>query len=94
MPFGADRLHGHLDAADGLLDIEVGHVGEPHATVTLDYETARALVVDRDTQAMTRAFMSGRLTVEGDLARLLALAARPVSPSAGDAVERIRAITA
>jgi hypothetical protein len=38
--------------------------------------------------------MSGRLTVEGDLAKLLALAARPVSGGAGDAVERIRAITA
>jgi hypothetical protein len=94
MPFGDSRMHGHLDAADGGLDIEVGHLPEPHATVTLDYDTARALVVDRDTQALTRAFMSGRLTVEGDLAKLLALAARPVSGGAGDAVERIRAITA
>ncbi len=94
MPFGDSRLHGHLDASDGVLEIEVGPLGEPHATVTLDYHTARAVVVDRDTQAMTRAFMSGRLTVEGDLARLLALAARPVSGDAMDAVERIRAITA
>jgi hypothetical protein len=94
MPFGDARLLGHLDAADGVLDIEVDHLAEAHATVTLDYDTARALLVDRDTQALTRAFMAGRVTVEGDLAKILALATRPASPTTGDAVERIRAITA
>jgi hypothetical protein len=97
VPFGEGRIQGHLDAGDGVLDIEVGHLAEPQATVTLDYDTARALVVDRDTQALTRAFMSGKLTVTGDLARLLSLVTRPSPPgaaTAGDAADRIRAITA
>jgi hypothetical protein len=98
VPFGDGRMRGHLNAADGVLDIEAGHLESPQATVTLDYDTARALVVDRDTQALTRAFMSGKLTVVGDLARLLSLVARPPSPTVGntvgDAAERIRAITA
>jgi hypothetical protein len=93
MPFGDARMHGHLDVSGGALDIETGHLADPQATVTLDYDTARALVVDRDTQALTRAFMSGKLTVVGDLASLLALAGRPVSPTAGDAADRIRDIT-
>jgi len=93
VPFGEGRLHGHLDAADGSLDIEVGHLDAPQATVTLDYDTARALVVDRDTQSVTRAFMGGRLSVDGDLAGLLAVVARPASPTGTDLADRIRAIT-
>jgi hypothetical protein len=94
VPFGEGRIHGHLDAGDSALDIELGHLAEPQATVTLDYDTARALVVDGDSQALTRAFMTGKLTVEGDLARLLALVGRPTPADAGDAADRIRAITA
>lgn len=93
VPFGEGRLHGHLDAAAGTLEIELGHLDTPHATITLDYETARSLVVERDTQAVTKAFLAGTLVVEGDLARLLALVARPAPPSAADAAERIRAMT-
>jgi hypothetical protein len=94
VPFGDGTVEGHLDTSAGDLEIDLGHLDDPHVTVTLDYDTARALVVDGDQQAVMAAFMGGRLVVEGDLARLLAVAARPPSPDAAEATARIRAITA
>jgi hypothetical protein len=96
VPFTDDPVRAHMDTSSGELVMELGHVEEPDVTLTLDYETARAIFVDGTAQAAMAAFMQGKVRVEGDLAKLLATL-QQVSPGAFDASEvqrRIKEITA
>lgn len=95
-PFGDGPIHAHLDTSSGQLVMEIGHVEAPDVTVTLDYDTARAIFVDGTPEAGMAAFMQGRVKVTGDLAKLIATL-QQVSPGAFDASEiqrRIKEITA
>ncbi len=94
VPFGSGQIEAHLATTQGEIELETGHVGEPHLTVTVDYLTAKAMLVDGDAGAAMQAFMAGKVRVEGDMAKLMALQAAPAS--AGPAMElasRLRAIT-
>jgi hypothetical protein len=94
-PFGNGPIHAHLETSTGELIMDLGHVEAPDVTVTLDYDTARAIFVDGTPEAGMAAFMQGRVKVEGDLAKLIATLQR-VSPGAFDASEvqrRIKEIT-
>lgn len=96
VPFGESPVAAHLDTSSGELVMELGHVDDPDVTVTLDYDTARAIFVDGTAQAGMAAFMQGRIRVDGDLAKLIA-ALQQVNPDAYRASEvqrRIQAITA
>ena len=68
--------------------------------MSADYVTVRALLVDQDPAAAMSAFMGGRIRVQGDLGKLLALQAQvgtpdPEARAAAEAVAaRIKAITA
>jgi hypothetical protein len=96
VPFGGGKVDAHLDTNSGELIMELGHVENPDVTVTLDYDTARAIFVDGTAQAGMQAFMQGKIKVEGDLAKLIA-ALQQVSPAAFDASviqRRIKEITA
>ncbi len=75
-----DDLAGHIDTRSGRPAIEIGHVAEPELTVTLDYSTARAVFVEPDPQALMAAFFGGKIFVEGDASRLLALQGPPPQP--------------
>jgi SCP-2 sterol transfer family len=94
VPFGEPTIDAHLDTSDGTLDLELGHLTEVDVKVTLDYPTAKAILVDNDGQAAMQAFMSGRIRVEGDMAKLLSFQAAPQSGAALAAAEQIREITA
>ncbi len=75
--------------------MELGHVDSPDVTLTLDYQTARAIFVEGTADAAMSAFMQGKVRVEGDLAKLIATL-QQVSPGAFDASEvqrRIKEIT-
>ena len=96
VPFTEEPVKAHMDTSSGELVMELGHVEEPDVTLTLDYETARAIFVDGTAQAAMAAFMQGKVRVEGDLAKLVATL-QQVSPGAFDASEvqrRIKEITA
>ena len=75
-PDGA-TVEAHLDTHSGALDVDLGHVDAPDATITVDHDTARVLLVSRDPAAAMQAFMSGRIQVEGDVIRVMALQAGP-----------------
>ncbi len=75
VPFGASPLRAHLDNSTGELELEVGHLEKPDVTLTLGYDTAKAQIVNQDSQALVQAFMGGRIKVDGDLSKVLALAA-------------------
>lgn len=96
VPFGEEDVKAHMDTSSGELVMELGHVDDPDVTLTLDYDTARAIFVDGTAQAAMTAFMQGKVRVEGDLAKLIATL-QQVSPTAFDASEvqrRIKAVTA
>lgn len=96
VPFGDGPVEAHLDTSSGELVMELGHVENPDVTVTLEYDTARAIFVDGTAQAGMQAFMQGKIRVDGDLAKLIA-ALQQVNPQAYAASEvqrRIAEITA
>ena len=97
VPFGDGVIHAHVDTSSGQLDIETGHLESPDLTVTMSYETAKAILIDGDTQAAMNAFLGGRIKVDGDITKMLALQAGAAGsssdPGAGELVRRIQAIT-
>jgi len=97
VPFGDGRLDAHLDTSSGTLEMETGHLEQPDVTVTLDYETAKAIFVDGTLEAGMKAFMDGKVRVQGDMAKLIS-ALQQLAPPDPDAVDqaqaRIRDITA
>ena len=98
VPFGDGVIHAYIDTSSGLLDIEVGKLDRPDLTVTLSYSTAKSILVDADATAAMNAFLSGRIKVDGDITKLLALqtagAGAAVNPAAAEVVRRIQELTA
>ncbi len=85
IPHRDEELEGHIDSTAGQTIIEQGHVAGADLTITIDYATAKAAFVTRDQQAVMVAFFSGRIFVEGDASKLLALQASP--PESGSDLE-------
>lgn len=93
VPFGEGVIHSHLDTSSGELEIEVGHLEAPDVTLTLDYDSARSIFVNQDRDAAMQAFMAGKIMVQGDMAKLLAMLQEPADPLAAEVAERIKALT-
>ena len=93
VPFGDGTINAHLDTSGGEAELDVGHLENPDLTVTLDYETAKAIIVDGNPQAGMQAFMAGKIKVQGDMTKLMAMQSGPVDPTAQEVSERIKAIT-
>jgi hypothetical protein len=93
VPFGEGTLQAHLDTSDGEAKMDLGHLDEPDLTVTLDYATAKAILVEQDAQAGMQAFMSGQIKVQGDMTKMMALQAQPPDETAKEIADRIKAIT-
>ncbi len=75
VPFGDGPLHAHLDTSSGEMEMEEGHLEAPHATLTMDYGTAKSFMVEQDQSAVMQAFMSGKIKIAGDMTKLMALQA-------------------
>jgi hypothetical protein len=91
---GADgTVNTHMDTSTGSVEMDLGHLDDPHLTVTADYLTAKAIFVDQDPQAGMQAFMSGKIKVQGDMAKLMAMQQGAPDPKATEIAERIKAIT-
>jgi putative sterol carrier protein len=72
VPFGDGEVKAYVDTTAGI-DLELGHLDTVDATLTLAYDTAKAILVAGDTQAAMAAFMAGQLKVEGDVAKVMGL---------------------
>ena len=97
VPFGDGTVNAHLDTSGGVTSFELGHVDEPDAVVTTDYETARTMIVDQDPAAAMQAFLEGRVRVQGDMMKLMAAqaqAAQVDNEAAAELAGELRAITA
>ncbi|MEZ5238848.1 MAG: SCP2 sterol-binding domain-containing protein [Microthrixaceae bacterium] len=91
VPFGEGTVHAHMDSSSGEMDMGLGHLDEPELTVTLDYVTAKAILVDGNPQAGMQAFMAGRIKVEGDMTKLMAMQQPPADPEAAATAEKVAA---
>ena len=93
VPFGEGSIDAHADTSTGELVLDVGHIDPVDLKVTIGYDIARALLVEGNPQAGLQAFMQGRIKVEGDIAKLMALQSASPDPTAAEIASRIQAIT-
>jgi hypothetical protein len=86
VPFGSGSIQAYFDTSQGMLQMELGALDNPDATITTDYHTARSIFVDQDPAAGMQALMSGKVAVEGDMLKLLALQATIVNAGAAEEI--------
>ena len=94
VPFGSGTIDAHLDTSGGGVKLDAGHIDAVDLSVTLDYATAKAILVEGNPQAGMQAFMAGRIKVVGDMSKLMALQGATPDPTAAEVANRLRAITA
>ena len=96
VPFQDEDIQAFMDTADGNADMGLGHLpaDEVDLTVTVDSETAKAIMVDGNPQAGMQAFMAGKIKVEGDMTKMMALQQGTPDPAAQEMAERIKEMTA
>ena len=73
VPFGSGTIDAHMDTSSGEMEMETGHIEGADVKVTLDYATAKAIFVEQNPQAGMQAFMAGKIKVEGDMSKLMAM---------------------
>jgi hypothetical protein len=97
-PFG-DDVRGSIDTSKGLA-IEPVQLESPDFTASLDYDTAKALLLGDDPQALMQAFFGGKIRLTGDASKLLSLPlpkptdTGPEVDLAREVAARVRAVTA
>ena len=93
VPFGDTDVKAFMDTSEGTLNLDLGELENPDLTVTVDYETAKAIIVDGNPQAGMQAFMAGKIKVQGDMTKMMALQAGGQDPTAAQVAARIQDIT-
>jgi len=93
VPFGEGTIHAHMDSSSGEMQMDVGHLDDPDLTVTLDYPTAKAILVEGNPQAGMQAFMAGKIKVQGDMTKMMALQSGAPDPAAQEVAKKIQEIT-
>ena len=94
VPFGDSTVNAHMDTTSGSVQMDTGHLENPDVTVTIDYETAKAIFVDGNPQAGMQAFMAGKIKVQGDMTKLMAMQQTSPDPKAQELADKIKEITA
>lgn len=94
VPFDDDVVNAYLDTTSGAVVMELGALDEPDVTVTTDYPTAQALFVDQDPAIAMQAFMNGKVKVQGDMMKLMAMqTSLPSNESSEKIAQEIKDIT-
>jgi putative sterol carrier protein len=94
VPFGEGTVKSYLDTSSGEVVMALGELEDADATVTTDYATAKAIFVDQDPAAGMQAFMAGKITVQGDMMKLMAMqASMPADEASQKVAEEIKAMT-
>jgi putative sterol carrier protein len=94
VPFGEGTINAHMDTSSGEMQMDVGHLENPDLTVTLDYATAKAILVDGNPQAGMQAFMAGKIKVQGDMTKMMAMQQGTPDPAQAEIAAKIKEITA
>jgi putative sterol carrier protein len=94
VPFGKGEVDAHLDTSNGEIELDLGHLDGSDLKVIVDYDTAKAILVDGNPQAGMQAFMAGKVRVEGDMAKLMLLQGTGApDANAQELAQRVRDIT-
>ena len=72
-PFGGGTLNTYLDTSSGDVVMGTGELEDADLTVTTDYATAHKIFVEQDQAAGMQAFMSGKIKVQGDMMKMMAM---------------------
>ena len=95
VPFGEGTVESYLDTSSGDVVMEFGRLEDADVTVTTDYETAKSIFVEQDPAAGMQAFLGGKIVVQGDMMKLMAMqVAMPTDEASQQIAEEIKAITA
>jgi hypothetical protein len=68
-----DTINAFLDTSSGDVVMELGALDAPDLTLTVDYDTARKIFVLQDQAAGMQAFMAGKIKVQGDMMKMMAM---------------------
>jgi hypothetical protein len=82
-----------LDTTEGKMNMDFGELEGADATVTTDYDTARKMLVDQDQAGAMQAFMAGKIKIQGDMTKLMAMQGAPVDEVAKQVADEIKSIT-
>ena len=94
VPFGEGTIESYLDTSSGDVIMEFGSLEDADVTVTTDYEAAKSIFVEQDPAAGMQAFLGGKITVQGDMMKLMAMqVAMPTDDASQQIAEEIKAIT-
>jgi hypothetical protein len=93
VPFGEGTVNAHMDTTSGQLELDMEHIDPADLKVTLDYEIAKAILIEGNPQAGMQAFMSGKIKVEGDIAKLMAMQTGGADPTTEEVAARIKTMT-
>jgi putative sterol carrier protein len=94
VPFGEGTVKTYLDTSTGDVVMELGELDTPDLTITTDYDTAQKLFVDQDPAAGMQAFMSGKIKVQGDMMKMMAMqTSMPQDEAAKEIAKEIKDIT-
>jgi putative sterol carrier protein len=84
----------HMDTSGGKVELDLGHLENPDLTVTVDFDTAKAIFVEQNPQAGMQAFMAGKIKVQGDMTKMMAMSQNAPDPGAIALAEKIKEMTA
>ena len=87
------EINAHMDTSEGEMKMDLGHLEGPDLTVTVDYATAKAIFIEQNPQAGMQAFMAGKVKVQGDMTKLMAMQQGTPDPSAQAVAEKLKDIT-
>jgi putative sterol carrier protein len=95
VPFDDHTVNAVFDTSSGNLQLELGELDDPDATISTDYETAQALFVEQDQTVAMQAFMAGKIKVQGDMMKMMAMqTAIPSNEFTDTIAAEIKSITA
>lgn len=95
VPFGDGTVRAFTDTSSGEVVMELGELANADVTITTDYDTALKILVEQDQAAAMQAFMAGKVKIQGDMMKMMAMqTSMPQDDTAKAIAEEIRAITA
>ena len=95
VPFGDGTVKSYIDTSSGDVVMELGELEGADTTITTDYDTTRAIFVDQDQAVGMQAFMSGKIKVQGDMMKMMAMqTSMPQDDTAKKVADEIKGITA
>ena len=95
VPFGDGTVNLFMDTSSGDVVMATGALDAPDLTMTTDWDTARKIFVEQDQAAGMQAFMSGKIKVQGDMMKMMAMqTSMPNDEIAKTIAQEIKDITA